>query len=69
MEGLGLSLNEVRRLLAIRGVLLKIIRGPRPDKELIDWLKRGGVAEVIRLDDFRADPGGDCIPGAGGSSP
>jgi len=67
MEGLGLSLNEVRRLLAIRGVLLKIIRGPKPDKELIDWLKRGGCAEVIRLDDFRTCQGRGCSPGASGS--
>jgi hypothetical protein len=67
MEGLGLSVNEVRRLLAIRGVLLKIIRGPKPDKELIDWLKRGGIAEVIRLDDFRTCPGCGCRPGASGS--
>jgi len=67
MEGLGLSLNEVRRLRAIRGVLLKIIRGPKPNKELIEWLKRGGSAEVIRLDDFRTCPGRDCRSGASGS--
>ena len=69
MEGLGLSLNEVRRLLAIRGLLLKIIRGPKPDTELIDWLERGGLAKVIRLDDFRTCPGRGCRPGASGSRP
>jgi len=65
---LGLSLNEVRRLLAIRGVLLKMIRGPKPDQALIEWLKRGGGAKVIRLDDFRTYPGRGRRPDAGGSS-
>jgi hypothetical protein len=67
IEGLCLSLTEVRRLLAIRGALLNIVRGPKPDTELIDRLKRGGVAEVIRLDDFRTRQGRGCRPGASGS--
>lgn len=55
MSDPNFTIDQISRLMSMRGILLKILRGPNPEKEIIEWAMRGGKAEVIRLDDFRTD--------------
>src|ERR1700756_4062417 len=50
MQILGFTVDELRRLMQTREVLLKIMRSPNAEKEIVAWCQRGGSAEVIRLD-------------------
>ena len=52
MQVLGFTIDELRRLMATRSVLLKMLQTRTADQDVIAWVKRGGPAEVIRLDDF-----------------
>lgn len=61
------TIDQLRRLIAMRGVIRKILRGPNPEKEIVAWAKRGGKAEVVRLDDFRTDRQPANRQGAAGS--
>jgi hypothetical protein len=65
---MDVTIEQLRRLIAMRPIIRKILRGPNADREIVAWAKRGCTAEIIRLDDFRTDPGRDCRP-ASGSSP
>ncbi|MGC0389350.1 hypothetical protein ABIF91_001704 [Bradyrhizobium sp. USDA 241] len=69
MEVLGFTIEELRRLMAVRSVLLKILRSTNANQEIVAWIERGGSAEVVSLDDFRTDPGRERTRGAVGSSP
>lgn len=69
MDDKAFTIEQLRRLVAMRPIIRKILKGPNPDREIIAWVKRGGTAEIIRLDDFRTDRQRDCRPGASGSSP
>jgi hypothetical protein len=69
MEDLGFTVEQLRKLVAMRPIIRKIMRGPNPEKEIIAWAMRGGKAEVIQLDDFRTDPQRENWQGAAGSSP
>lgn len=53
MKVLGFTVDELRRLMETRSVLLKMLQSPYADREVIAWAKRHGSAEVIQLDDFR----------------
>jgi hypothetical protein len=68
MQMLGYTVEEIRRLMGKRDVLLKIFRGPNPEKEIAAWIERGGTAEVIQLDDFRTDRARGYRRDASGSS-
>ena len=65
----GFTIEQLRRLIAKRHIILKILRGPNPEKEIVDWAMRGGKAEVIHLDDFRTGPGRASKLDVSGSSP
>lgn len=68
MKVLGFTVDELHRLTAVRSVLLKILRSPNANREIIAWIERGGSAEVIRLDDFRTNPARERTRGAADSS-
>jgi hypothetical protein len=68
MDDKVVTIEQGRRLIAIRQMIRNILHGPHPE-EIIAWAMRGGTAEIIQLDAFRTDPGRDCRPGASGSSP
>jgi hypothetical protein len=53
MKLLGFTGEALRRLMATRSVLLPMLQGANADQQLTAWIKRGGSAEVIQLDDFR----------------
>ena len=38
-------------------MLLKMLQSSKADQEVIAWVKRERSAEMIRLDDFRTEPG------------
>jgi hypothetical protein len=69
MEGPGFTVEQLRKLVAMRPIIRKIMRGPNPEKEIVAWAMRGGKAEVIQLDDFRTDRPRENRRGAAGSSP
>lgn len=50
---LGFTVEELRRLMATRSVLLKMFQSPNADQEVIAWVERHGSAEVIQLNDLR----------------
>ncbi|WP_156928149.1 hypothetical protein [Bradyrhizobium sp. Tv2a-2] len=56
MKVLGFTVEKLRRLMAARSVLLKMLQRPNADQEVIAWVRRHGSADVVRLDDFRGDP-------------
>ena len=60
MKVFGFTIEELRQLMATRSMLLKMLQSSKADQEVIAWVKRKGSAEVIRLDDFRTEPGRDC---------
>jgi hypothetical protein len=63
MKVFGFTIEELRRLIAARSMLLKMLQSSKADQEVIAWVKRERSAEMIRLDDFRTEPGRDCRPG------
>lgn len=50
MEDPGFTLDQLRKLVAMRPIISKIMRGPNPEKEIVAWAMRGGKAEVIQLE-------------------
>ena len=69
MEVLGFTIEELRRLMATRSVLLKMLQSPNAEQQVAAWIKRGGSAEVIRLDDVRSPPSPGPLPDASCSLP
>ncbi|MCA1379434.1 hypothetical protein I6F34_01190 [Bradyrhizobium sp. BRP05] len=55
MENPGFTVEQLRQLIAMRGIIGKILRGPNPEKEIVEWAMRGGKAKVLQLDEFRAE--------------
>ncbi|WP_439357852.1 hypothetical protein [Bradyrhizobium sp. DASA03007] len=55
MTDAGVTVEQLRRLLGMRDVIRKIMTGPNPGEEIVAWAMRGWKAEVINLDDFRAE--------------
>ena len=68
MDDPGFRIEQLRKLVAMRPIIRKILSGPNPEQEIIAWAMRGGKAEVIQLDDFRTDRPRENKLGAGGSS-
>jgi hypothetical protein len=69
MDDPGFTVEQLRKLIAMRPIIRKIMRGPNPEKEIVAWAMRGGKAEVIQLDNFRTDRPRENRRGAAGSSP
>jgi hypothetical protein len=66
MEDPGFTIEQLRKLIAMRPIIRKIMRGPNPEKEIAAWAMRGGKAEVIQLDDFRTYRPRESRQGAAG---
>lgn len=69
MQDPGFTVDQLRKLIAMRGIIRKILRGPNPDKEIVAWAMRGGKAEVISLAQVRTDRQRENRQDAAGSSP
>jgi hypothetical protein len=67
MDDPGFTVEQLRKLIAMRPIIRKIMNGPNPEKEIVAWAMRGGKAEVIQLDDFRTDRPRENRQGASGS--
>lgn len=64
MQDPGFTVDQLRKLIAMRGIIRKIMRGPNPDKEIVAWAMRGGKAEVVDLAQVRTDRLGEDAPAA-----
>lgn len=64
MRDPGFTVEQLRRLISMRGILRKILRGPNPEKEIVEWAMRGGKAEVVDLAQVRTDRLGEDAPAA-----
>lgn len=48
-----LTVEQLRRLIATRQILRKLLNGPNPEREILAWCNRGGTAEVIQIAGYR----------------
>lgn len=60
------TVEQLRQLIAMRDIIRKILRGPNPEKEIVEWAMRGGKAEVIPFS-VRTDQPRENRRGAPGS--